>query len=325
MKSRNNGVLAAAALSITVVAACSSPSEGAAPSGSSSSGSNTLKVGVVPGPDIGLLSVPEVQKMFADKGVTLEVSSVQGPQVVTGVVSGQFDIAYAAYAPPILAMAAGTDLRLVSGLSAFGPEGHNGATLVKKGSGINTWEDIAGRKVATPSPKSLSALTLQAAIGKAGGDDTKKLQIVPLPQAQVAKALDAGDADVADLVEPFASEALSTYPDLQDIGDSKAYVLGSGGPFTGFFTTAKVSQSKAGPIAAFKAALEEAIAFGNANPDLVKKAGAKQAGLTEEVALTLPDSSYKSAVTVSGLQPLVDAMVAQSWVPKAPDLAKFVG
>lgn len=245
--------------------------------------------------------------------------------MVTGVVSGQFDLAYAAYSPAFLAMVAGTDLRLVSGLSVYGPEGHNGATIVKKDSGIETWADIAGKKIATPSPRSLSALTLQTAIAKDGGDTSTPVEIVPLPHAQVAQALVDGQVDVADLVEPFATEALEKFPELTDIGDSKAYVLGEGGPFTGFFTTAEVADAKAEAFDAFRTALDEAIEYGNANPEEVKRAGASQAGLSEEVALSLPDSNYDSTVTVDGLSPLVDAMVELGWIESAPDLATFVG
>lgn len=328
----SKAVAASAVGGLFLLASCSGAEPGAsgAPTDADSSapagdGQYQITLGVVPGPDIGLLQVPEVQEIFESHGVSLEITNVQGPQVVTGVVSDQFDLAYAAYSPAILAMVAGTDLRVISGLSVYGPEGHNGATLVKKDSGIETWADIAGKKVATPSPRSLSALTLQTAITNDGGDAGNVVEIVPLPHAQVAQALEDGQVDVADLVEPFASEALEQFPDLMDIGDSKAYVLGEGGPFTGFFTTGETAEREAEAFDAFRTALDEAIEYGNANPDEVKRAGAEQAGLSEEVALSLPDSSYDSEVTVEGLTPLVDAMTGLGWIESAPDLEKFVG
>lgn len=139
MTSRRNllGAMLGLAGAITI-GGCSSSTTGSSAAPGASAAPTKLRVGVVPGVDIGLLYLANEQGVFKNEGLTLEISEVQGPQVVTSVVSDQFDIGYAAWAPPLLAVAAGTDLVAVSGLATIGEKGHNGATLVRKDAGIKT-------------------------------------------------------------------------------------------------------------------------------------------------------------------------------------------
>lgn len=318
--------VAAALFSIPLLAAatgCSPSNTDAAPSGAAGSGMH-LKVGVVPGIDVGLLDIAIEKGYFKDEGLELDLTDVQGPQVVTGVVSGQFDLAYAAYAPPLLALASGTKLKVVSGLATIGAEGHNGGTLVRSDAGVSRWKDLQGRTVAATSPRSLTALTLQAAINKDGGDPSKPVKIVPLPQAQVARAVSEGTVDAAAVAAPFDVQGTEQFPNLKILGDSTAFVLPEGSAYTGFFTTDKVQGSMGDAIKAFQAGMVKAVEYGNANPKEVKLKGAARAGLDEAQALTLPDSHFSVDVDAASLQILVDAMVQQKWITKAPDLASFV-
>ncbi len=319
--------VAAALLSIPLLAmatGCSPSDSGAAPSEGGGGSNMQLKVGVVPGIDVGLLDIAIEKGFFSDEGLKLEVTDVQGPQVVTGVVSGQFDLAYAAYAPPLLALASGTKLEVVSGLATIGAEGHNGGTLVRSDSDIKRWSDLEGRKIAATSPRSLTALTLQAAINKDGGDPGKPVKIVPLPQSQVARAVSEGTVDAAAVAAPFDAQGIEQFPNLTILGDSTAFILPERSAYTGFFTTEKVQGAKGDAIKAFKSGMGKAVEFGNANPKDVRLKGAARAGLDEEQALALPDSHFAVDVDADSLQILVDAMVEQKWIAKAPDLASFV-
>ena len=319
--------VAAAILSIPMLVmatGCSPSSSTPAASDAGAGGELQLKVGVVPGIDVGLLDIAIEKGYFKDAGLALEVTDVQGPQVVTGVVSGQFDLAYAAYAPPLLALASGTKLEVVSGLATIGAEGHNGGTLVRSDSGINRWSDLAGRKIAATSPRSLTALTLQAAINKDGGDPSNPVKIVPLPQSQVARAVSEGTVDAAAVAAPFDAQGIEQFPNLKIFGDSTAFILPEGAAYTGFFTTDKVQGSLGEAMKAFQAGMVKAVEYGNANPKEVRLRGAARAGLDEKQALSLPDSHFSVDVDAASLQILVDAMVEQKWITKTPDLSSFV-
>lgn len=323
MRFAGRALATAAVSAVVLLAGCSGASQdvvGAPPE----QATHRLTLAVVPGQDIGLIYAPEVQDIFDDHGVTLEITEISGADAVDSVVSDDFDLAYSSYVPPILGLGEGADLRVISGLSNIGPAGNNGSTLVRDDSAAETWADLAGETVATQSTQSMSALALQAAIRQDGGDSADLADLVAMPSGKIVAALAAGDVGAGELVEPYVSAGLENYPgQLRDLGDAKEYVLGENTPLTAFFTTTEAASAKSAAFDAFRAALDEAVEFGNEHPDAVKKGSAGQAGLSEQVALTLPDSVFSSSATAQELEPIVDLMLTMGWIPAAPDLDGF--
>lgn len=321
MKFSRRTLAIAAASGIVALAGCSGTSGGTV--GAPQGAEHQIALAVVPGQDIGLIYVPEVQKIFKDQGISLNVTEIVGSDSVEGVVSKKYDLAYSSYVPPILALSEGASLKVISGLSNLGPAGSNGSTLVRKDSGITKWAELAGKSVATQSDKSISSLAVQAAILKDGGESAAPAKIVPTPNGKVAAVLAASEVDAGDLVQPYASAALGNYSDLTDIGDAKEYVLGENTPLTAFFTSTETAKAKEAAFTAFRTALDKAVEFGNANPEAVKKGSAGQAGLSEKVALGLPTSVFASSATAEELEPVVSLLVKMKWITKAPDLSDF--
>jgi len=179
-----------------------------------------LILGAVPGQDLGLIELAKVRGSFAAEGLDIKIVPLDsGPNVVVGVVAGQYDLGYTAYAPPLLAYANGSPLRVVSGVGTVGKDGLNGGTLVRKDSGINSWKDLAGKKIGTNAPRSLFSLTVPAAIAANGGDPSK-IQLIPLPFSEIPKAVADGRIDAGVALEPFLSKGLADNSNLRNLGDS---------------------------------------------------------------------------------------------------------
>ena len=285
----------------------------------------TITLGAVPGLDLGLIAVTEDQGYFAEENISVEIVPVDsGPNVVTGVVAGQYDVGATAWAPPLLAFAEGADLKLVSGVGTVGPDGTNGGVLVKKDSGISSWADLEGKKVASNAPRSLFSLTVPAAIAAAGGDGTS-IEIVPLPFNEIAGAVEDGSVDAGVSLEPFLTGALAENSDLVNIGDSIFAVLPEGSASGLYFTSGQTATEKADAIAGFQTAIAKGITYANDHLDEVKTAGAKLAGLTAEQAAGLPLSGFTSVASAESVQALLDLMVKFAWIESIPDLTSFLG
>ncbi|MGK2956124.1 MAG: ABC transporter substrate-binding protein [Solirubrobacterales bacterium] len=291
-----------------------------------SSDLETLRVGVVPSLDLGVVSAGEKQGYFEEEGLKLEISPVDaGPTIVTGIVADQYDIGWTAYAPPLLAIGEGAaPLKLVSNSSVQGPEGDNGGTLIRKDSGIESWKDLAGKKIGTNAPRSLFSLTIPAAIAKDGGDPSD-IELVPLPFTAIGKAVADGQIDAGVALEPFLSGATSEFPDLTNLGDSTAYVLPEGSPSAAYFTSESIAESKAEAIAGFKTAFDKSVTYAEKNPDEVKALGGELAGIPPEVAAKLPLAPPATKVTAADLDPMLDLMVEFDWIKEKPDLTSFLG
>ncbi|MBB4915047.1 ABC transporter substrate-binding protein [Streptosporangium saharense] len=325
-------VFAVAALVVTLaLSACSASAGSSAATGapaadaSGAAGTTQLVVGVVPSLELGLLKVAEAKGFLADAGIELKITNVDsGPNVVTGVVAGQYDIGYTAYAPPLLAVAQGQPLKLVSNTSTVGEYGTNGGVLVKKDSGITSFKDLAGKKIGTNAPRSLFSLTVPASIKHAGGDPSG-IQLVPLPFAQIGKAVHDGQVDAGVILEPFQTKALAEYGDLTNLGDSYRDILPVGSPGAVYFTSQATATAKAETIKRFKEAVAKTIDYANDHLDEVKAAGGPLAGLTAEQAAKLPLSPFKPQVQAADLDSLTTLMVEFAWIKAKPDLAGFVG
>jgi NitT/TauT family transport system substrate-binding protein len=320
------GLLAA----VLVTAGCgSSGDDGAANASAATSGTSsglqTIAVGAVPSLDLGVLELGEQQGFFAKQGIKLKITNLDsGPTVVTGIVAGQFDVGYTAYAPPLLAVGSGAPLRVVSNTSTVADTGTNDGILVRRASGVTRWRDLAGKTIATNAPRSLLSLTVPAAVAKDGGDPSK-IKIVPLPFNAIAKAVAAKQVDAGAELEPFLSAALAEHPELENLGDSTSEVLPKGSPSALFFTSAKTAAAKRTALAGFKRGLQASLEYANRHQADVKSAGAPLAGLDPAKAQKLPLSRYDSGLTASDLDPLVALMVQFKWLRSAPDLSAFVG
>lgn len=312
--------LLVAAVVVALVAGCST-TETQTLGASDSDAEHVITIAAVPGQNIRLLYVPEVEEIFAAHNVQLEVTEVRRQDVVESVTDGDYDLSYSAYVPPLLALADGADLRVVSGLGVLGAEGGNGSVLVPEDSSIKSWASLDGVSVAVASETSMSSLAVEAAILLDGGDNTVELKATDLGKigAEVAE----GKVAAGDLIEPYAASALDNYPNLVSIGDAKAYVFGKGTPLSTFYTTGSKADENAAAFAAFNAALEEAIGYGSENPDAVKEGGASQAGLSKDVARSLPDAVYSTSATAAELEPIVEVLLAVGWIEEEIDLSDF--
>jgi NitT/TauT family transport system substrate-binding protein len=285
-----------------------------------------VKIGAIPSIDYGVIKVGEVQRFFAKQNVKVEITNVDGgPNVVTGVIAGQYDVGWTGYAPVLLAVAAGnTDLKVVSNIGLWGQKGENGGILVRRQSGITSFAGLAGKKVATNAPRSVLTLTALAAVAKAGGDPSR-IELVTLPFAQIAKAVADEQVDAGVTVEPHQSKGLQQFPDLINLGDTPAEVLEPGSPSGVVFAKKNLGGEKKAAVDSFQAAIKETLAYADRHPDEVKAAGAPLAGLSPADAAVLPTVDYRSEVTAAQLAPLVALMRQYGWLKNDVDLASFVG
>jgi NitT/TauT family transport system substrate-binding protein len=313
----------AATASVLATAACSSAGSVGTPA---SGGTLTVKIGAVPTIDYGVIKVGEAQGFFAKQSVKVQITNVDGgPSVVTGVVAGQYDVGWTGYAPVLLAVAAGNSgLRLVSNIGLWGAKGDNGGILVRKDSGITSFAGLAGKKVATNAPRSVLSLTTLAAVAKGGGD-SRKMELVTLPFAQIAKAVADKQVDAGVTVAPYRTKGLQQFPDLTDLGDAPAEVLPPGSPSGVVFAKKDLSGEKRTAVEGFQTAIKEALTYADSHPEEVKAAGAPLAGLSAADAAAVPTTDYRSDVTAAQIEPLVALMKQYGWVRNDVDLASFVG
>lgn len=120
-----------------------------------------------------------------------------GADVITAIASGAVDIGYVGSSP--LAAAASREIPIQT-IFIVGLIGESEALIARNGSGIESGNDLAGKKVAVPFV-STTHYSLLAAL-KHWGVDPKSVEILNLRPPEIAAAWSRGDIDAAYVWDP---------------------------------------------------------------------------------------------------------------------------
>ncbi|CEH05031.1 ABC transporter substrate-binding protein [Propionibacterium freudenreichii] len=316
------------ALLLVLTSACSASTDDgsgtrANAGASASTQLQTVKIGAVPTLILGFLQVGEQQGYFAKQGLKLDITPADsGPNIISSLAAGQYDLAYTAYAPALVAVAGGQDLRLVDHLDNVSAAGHNAGLLVKSDSPITRWKDLEGKKIGANAPRSQLVLWIQAAI-KADGGDPGTLQIVPLPLNQIADNVAQGKLDAGSVTEPYLTQAHNS-PALRDLGDPATAGFSQGTPSGGVFTSEKTLQAKSDVITKYRAAFAQTIDYANGHVDEVRAQGAKLVGLSDAAAKTITIDPISTDVKAQDFGPFVKALTELGWTKTDVDIERFL-
>ncbi|MEU0945707.1 ABC transporter substrate-binding protein [Streptomyces canus] len=258
--------LAAGALLVTASACGSSGDSGAPDSGSSSGGSTTVKLGLIPIVDVAPIYLGQKKGFYGKRGLKLQISTASGgAAIVPGVASGQFQFGFSNVTSLLIAQSSGVPIQAVSnGIASTGVEGKDFAGIaVKKDSSIKSAKDLEGKKVAINTLKNINESAVRESVRKAGGDPDK-VKFVELAFDQMPAALDGGQVDAACAVEPALATIKSQggqviASPLVDVAKDTTVAL--------YFTSTRYRQQNADVVKKFQEATAESLAYADAHPD----------------------------------------------------------
>jgi NitT/TauT family transport system substrate-binding protein len=243
-----------------------------------------------------------------------------GPPMLEAFASDRLDAGYLGNTVVVAAVAKGLPLKLVCGnhLSGMG--------LVAQ-PGINTLQDLKGRKIGNAPPGAISDIELRMTLQQGGIDWKKDVSIVTMGYA------DMGVAMLSKAVDAIAS--CESYPSyvLEKVQGSKLVAAqindnfwpGRVGQCCGLTVRMPYADKEK---AAMKALLEgqlEAIAFINANRRKSAEIIAKALGTTADAEdAALSHEVVQAEMTLKSIQQHAEAMTELGVLRKAPDMAKHV-
>ncbi|KAB2388474.1 ABC transporter substrate-binding protein [Actinomadura montaniterrae] len=311
---------ALAATSVLLLAACGG---GGGSSNASDKGPATVKVSVIPIVDVAPVYLGDQQGFFAEQKLKLQFETAQGgAAIVPAVVSGQVDFGFSNYTSLVLARSKGLPLKVVApGNASTGVDKKDfGGVVVKAGSPIKTAKDLAGKRVAVNTLNNINDTTVRASIRKAGGD-AKNVKFTELAFPDMLAALDKGNVDAVQVVEPFLTTALKnggrlvasnyvdTAPDLT---------------IAAYFTSQKTAASKPDLVKRFAAAMQKSLQYADQHPDAVRKVLGTYTKIDPSVAAALTLPKFPTQVNGAGLQTLENLAVQDGLIKKAPDAKELL-
>lgn len=309
---------AATAAALLVATACSPAGEDTA-----EGGLTTVTAGVIPIVDVAPVYLGVDQGFFSDRGIDLRLEAGSGgAAIVPGVVSGEFDFGFSNIASLIVAREQGLPLGVLSnGATSVGEQGADfGGVFVLEDSDVTDASGLEGLTVAINNLNNIGDTTVRQSVRAAGGDPAE-VDFVELPFPDMPAALETGQIDAVWAVEPFASTIraaghreiasnfVDTHPDLS---------------VAAYFTSDQRLEQDPELFEDITAALEESLAYAEANPDEVRRILGTYTEIDAQVIEEMVLPRFPARVSEESVRTLADLMVTDGLIDSAPDLAPLL-
>ncbi|WP_276356467.1 ABC transporter substrate-binding protein [Cohnella caldifontis] len=197
--------VAALAVVFMLLSGCGTSGDGG---GSNTADPVTVKIGllknVTHAPAFAAIKKGYLQKRLGDN-VKIEVQGFNnGSEFSTAMATGQIDIGYVGPSPVINQYVRSKNLKILSGAN------NGGAVLVaRKGSGVKSVKDLAGKLVAVPTKGSTNEISLRLLLQEHGlkiATDKSGVQMIAMAPADTLTAMKQNQVDAALLPEPWGTQ-----------------------------------------------------------------------------------------------------------------------
>jgi putative riboflavin transport system substrate-binding protein len=325
---------AVAALVATVLAACSSGSTPAAPSGSSAPATKlTVGLGYIPSVQFAAFYRADQAGYYAAEGLQVTFQNEIDANLVPKVGAGTIDLGLSDGTSVIPAVSQGVPIKYVATIYAKFPS----IVFAKASSGITDADGLVGKKLGIPGKYGSSWIMLQALLASKG-HTVDDLTIQEYPDFGQAAAVDKGAMDAAtgfDNNEPIQLQLAGTPVNVLRVDD--ATPLPGPGIIVGSATIASKKDAVAGFVRATLKAMNEIAATPSvgvdaaikAVPDLATKRALQEAILAATIADWRPSgaaagSTITGAVDTAAWEKTLTFMTSLGLVPKPVTITQLV-
>lgn len=255
---------------------------------------------------------------FSEQNLDVTVQTTQGgAESVPGVISGQFQFAFANVISLLLAHAKGLPLKaLAPGNFSTGKAEDFGAIIVNADSPVKTLKDLEGKTLSVNQTNNIGGVTVRAAMRKAGADPDK-LRFIEVPFPQMPAALAQQRIDAAWLVEPFLTIARNQGARVLDwnFADIAPTLM-----ISAYFTTADYARDHPDIVKRFTAAIDKSLRFAAEHPDDVRASLLTFTKIDKAVADKLNLPVFSPEINRESIDVLAGLMVQDKLLPSKPDI-----
>lgn len=332
---KSTSLIALAAAIPLVISGCGSSSSGAKDGGSGSSlpapsdakpaKMTTVTIQLNPYVGTAPIYLGLEHGFFKDENIDLKVTPNSNIVAInTAVIGNKVDLGFATVPQLVQAASKGAKVKCVApfaGNVSTDKADFSSGMVVRADSGINSPQDLAGKKVAVPALGSQTALMVQAIVGEHGGD-WKSVKLVPLTFPLMNDALKKGDVDAIASTQPFISQALAAGDKLlvweeQELFGGDSMVCASAND--------AYIRSHAQVLDGFRAAMEKSIEYTAQHLDEARQTLVQSTGVTPEVAAATPVGvKFVPELNVASFDSIQQLMVKYGYLTKAIPTSKFV-
>lgn len=262
--------------------------------------------------------VAEDQGFFDKHGLDVELMLGSGSSALTAALLSD-SVQIATIAPTVFfqAIENGLDLTAISGTMTY-PNRGNFGVLARTGTDLKEAKDLIGKRVATPGIGGVTDVLFRKWLVD-NGVELSQVNFVAVPFGQMSDLMLQGQIDAAISVDPFFARIVDA-----DTGYLLADYIAEQpeGTITASYTaTAAWAEANPEAVKAFQAAIEESIAFTEANHDLARESIARYTKLDPEVVASLEVPVISAKISADDLKFWYDLALDQDLIKSEFDYA----
>ncbi len=236
--------------------------------------------------------------IFAKNGLDVTLSVAQNLSILPGTVGRQFEFAPSTAPDLLKAVASGLDVVAVAASVFETQDNPTTQLMVAKDSGITSAKDLVGKLIATPTIGGVIHVSVLYWLKK-NGVDPSSVRAVEVPFPNMGDQLKAKRVDAVEVVEPFvgalrAGGNVALTAPLLSAGKEVLF------PF--WISSGEWTRANRATVTAWRASLEEAIAYIHANPEEARKIVMQYTKLPEPVVNATPFPTYRTAITAGDIE-----------------------
>lgn len=319
------GVVTLTAFMAAGLVACGGSDDDAAAPAAVEGGTRAVTAGVIPVTDAGPIVMGQKAGVWEDDGLDLTVKTANSsPNIISAVMSGDYQIGYGGVTSVFQAVENGIDLTLIAPASATADDPANGINdiLVLPDSKLKSAKDLEGKKVAVNALGGYVQLLADIAIDAQGGDPSK-VQWVELPIPDQPAALESGAVDAFVAGEPFGTlgreKGFRTLANPHALLSDKAVVAGV------WYASRKAVEKDPEYYEKVAKAINDSNALALKDDAGLRTTIAEFTKIDPALAAKIRLGSYgKLPLTAENMQPLADASLEFGLVKKKVDLDKLI-
>jgi NitT/TauT family transport system substrate-binding protein len=279
----------------------------------------TIKVGVLPIPDVAALHIANAKGFFKDEGLTVEpVTITGGAAALPQVKSGALDISQINYVSTFLAASKGEKIKLIADMYQAAP--NTFVILVPKDSPITNVAGLKGKTVLVNNLNNIATLAVTMQL-KAAGLTASDVKFAEKPFPDMGNALSSGQADAAWINEPYISA--NTQLGMRSIADTMTGPM-QDFPIAGWMATAEWTQKYPKTLAAFQRGLAKAQDIARADRKEVEAVLPTYTKIDAKTAAAIKMGVYPNELNAARLQKVVDLMVANQYLTSPIDVQSIL-
>ena len=245
------------------------------------------------------------QGLFDQEGLKVRLVAIdQGSTAVAGIVSGSVQISTSLPTNFIQAFSGGLDIVIIANSHIY-PTDNQVGVLARAQGDVRSLAGLAGRRVAVNGLQGIQHLLLLHAL-RAVGVEAAQIHVVEVGFPQMEDALRSGQVDAATISEPYFQRIVA-----DKVGRPLVYLqadIPAGTIGTVYIATRDWVAANPRTVAAFRAALEKAVALIKGDPNLARESVVRALHVEPAVAAQLHVPNLSTSAAPSQLRFWVDLM-----------------